>query len=340
MSPRARRTAVAAALALAAGAAGAARDTRADARGRVTADTAAQVLRGHTQGVTCVHFSPDGRRLASGGLDGAVRVWSTGDWSHRTLRHGAEVYAVAFSPDGARVASAGEDGRVVVWDPATGGVARVIALPVRSLALAWTPAGGLAVGSAGRVRLYDVRTGRATREMVVGPEVFSVAVSRDGRRLAASLPVRVFDLATGARVAAPRAFGQGGVAFSPDGATLAAGEWVGGASTFALPAGTPVDRLRAPEPRRADGPNGPGTIQVNLPVTSVAWSPDGALLATGGGDRKVQLWRAAGRAPGEAPVRVLAGHAASVTAVAFAPDGRRIASAALDRTVRVWPLRP
>jgi WD40 repeat protein len=75
-----------------------------------------------------VAFSPDGRRLVTGGPENTVKVWDvrTGD-ELRTLRgHSGDVYAVAFSPDlgGRSVASAGEDSSVKVWDSRTGKLLR------------------------------------------------------------------------------------------------------------------------------------------------------------------------------------------------------------------------
>ena len=64
----------------------------------------------------------------------------------------------------------------------------------------------------------------------------------------------------------------------------------------------------------------------------MAFSPDGRLLASCGGDRTVRLWDPA---TGEHR-RTLTGHTSSVTAVAFSPDGRLLASGSDDRTVRLW----
>ncbi|MFJ8916642.1 WD40 repeat domain-containing serine/threonine protein kinase [Amycolatopsis sp. NPDC102389] len=68
-------------------------------------------------------------------------------------------------------------------------------------------------------------------------------------------------------------------------------------------------------------------------VETVAFSPDGKLLASGGGDKTVQLWNPA---TGQPIGRPLVGHTKQVLAVAFSPDGRLLASGSADKTVRLW----
>lgn len=72
------------------------------------------------KGAFSVAFSPDGQRLAAGGVDWKVRIWdaTTGQLVLTFRGHNREVSEVAFSPNGKRVASVGADMVVRVWDAA------------------------------------------------------------------------------------------------------------------------------------------------------------------------------------------------------------------------------
>ena len=215
-----------------------------DARELVKGLTLVRQFPGHDGPVASVAFSPDGSRAASGSGwptgDRTARIWdvSTGELL-RTLRLDEHVQAVAFSAGGDRLLTGGSEGETVLWDVASGTRIREFDRATGFIAHLTFGAGDrFAAGTTrrpeGQLVVWDAATGKITANFLLGADGDGLAVHPDDDRLVAAAmrdgAVRLIDLELGAEV---RRFGRpddggdrtrfGGVAFSPDGTTLAAG---------------------------------------------------------------------------------------------------------------------
>lgn len=113
---------------------------------------------------TAVTWSPEGKRLASGNINGLAEVWevATGRRIVSAQLHTATIDALAWSPDGLRVASASGDGTVRVWDPASGEeLLKLDASHAEVTHLRWSPDGRrLAAAAAdGAIDVWDATAG-------------------------------------------------------------------------------------------------------------------------------------------------------------------------------------
>ena len=324
-------------------------------------------LKGHDDTVSCLAYSPDGRKIFSGSFDATIRAWDAATGSQIVAwTEESSVFSIALSPDGKRIAAATRAGTVEVRDAATG--ERIQSLRGHTGVLtrvAFSPDGSR-IASAGRdntIRIWNAADGT---ELDVLTEhkasVTSLAFSPDGRLLASGgrdKTIRLWDTATGkGRPLTEHRVGQSAcLAFLPDGTRIASGNTRGRVRLWNVASG---ELLRAYYPQSgiareiAVDPQG-GRIAIawqygdvclwdvksgkevrvftspGSSPASIAFSPDGRALASGDQDGTVKIYDVT---PGFETVVL---HApGDVRSVAFSPDSRRIAAAGAGRVVKVW----
>jgi WD40 repeat protein/transcriptional regulator with XRE-family HTH domain len=298
-------------------------------------------LRGPAALVSSVAFSPDGRLLAAGSEDDKVWLWNIAR-PRRAARAGPPltgatswVNAVAFSPDGTSLAAGSSDDGVLVWNLSTRALTATLPHPQPITSLAWAGDGHLVSGDADGVgRIWTL----PSPVLLADGAVNSVAFSPDGGMLAVgSTDLELWNPVTRQRLAAGPVPVPGpadsrfvnAVAFAHGGRLVATGYGDGLIQLWRTAGGLiPLGRpARASAPKPASGRD---------LVESVAFSPGGTMLATGGDDGTVRLWSVSNPAR---PRMLAAKNDAGknyVFCVAFSPHSRTLAAASSDGITRLW----
>jgi WD40 repeat protein len=275
------------------------------------------------QRVFTAAFSPDGTRLATGGVGGVVTVWdSEADASQTFMGHTGLISHLAFSSDGRTLVSCGnEDHTVRVWQPAATTRRVLRQRPGIVLQSSFSADGRLlaTASSGGSAQVWSVSDGRSLRMEHHPDLVQDVAFSPDTKWWATASwdgTATWTNLDTGATGVLRHGARVQRVLWLPRSTTLATASMDGAISVWSIPEGTRTIL------GRHEGP-----------VSRLALSPDGQSLLTAGDDATVRLWDlTSGRG------RIIGRHDDGVNRAAFFPDGRSIVSAGADGSVRLWDL--
>jgi WD40 repeat protein len=302
-----------------------------------------QVFDDGGKSIASVAFSPDGSMLATGSDDDGVRVWSLRGLGKLFFftGHVGPVTSVRFDPTGASVVSTSDDGTSRIFEVAgidAGESKAVLAGGGGAyLASSYTPSGARLVtgGTDGTARLWDTRLEQTLPVVATerGP-VAAAAFTAGGRSIVQASTGSVAVLPGGRRIATysldrPIAFGAGLVA-TAGGAAVRVADASSGAARRMTDAPEAVKALAlslngrevaAAAGDRAvvwDATTGHeiAGFTVAPGTTTIAISPTGQLVLTGGADGSVRLWSVDGKL-----VARLGSHPRAVTSASFAPSG-------------------
>ncbi|NER36447.1 MAG: hypothetical protein F6J93_21095 [Oscillatoria sp. SIO1A7] len=305
-------------------------------------------LDAHSDRVSSVAISPDGKIIASSSHDRTVKLWNltTGQLLKALAGHSSAVLSVAFSPDGKTLASASnmefQDGNIKLWDVSTGRLSQTMNkfwFAGRVCCVVFSPSGQTLVSGNidATIKFWDLGSGKQSKTLRGhGWDVASVAFSPDGQRLVSGGmdgAIMIWDWRNGTRLRTLNRpddfFGSlvswldssvgfvRSVAISRDGKTIASGGYKQPVMLWNIDTGKLL-RVFA---------------EHSGAVSAVAFSPDGETLATSGEDNTLKIWDFQ-----QGDLLQTLEHIDSVTCLAYSPDGKILVTGSADKTLNIWRL--
>nr|MDO8083625.1 hypothetical protein [Candidatus Sigynarchaeum springense] len=284
----------------------------------------------HPGRVNTVAFSPNGDILASGSQDYTTRLWEarSGNLLGMLKGHEAQVSSIAFSPDGSKVVTCSYDSSVRIWAVPTGEPQHVLRVDASSepfTSVAFSPDGSMvAAGSWDKcIHIWDPLDGKPLRVLEGHSKwVTQVSFSPDGTFLASISSdgtTRCWNPQDGTELHVVKGFNRAAdaIAVSPNGEDVAISvsniihviDVATGTTRFFLDSKFPAS------------------------IFSLAYSPDGHLLAAGSSDKTVRIWDVSKR---EIVQTITDWFSTCMYGVAFSPDGTQVASGSESSGVCIW----
>jgi WD40 repeat protein len=324
----------------------------------------------HSDQVTALAFTADGRWLASASRDRSIKIWdvAAGRVTATLLGHTKEITSLAFNPDGRILASSGHDGTVRLWRSETQWEGEILAgtgTSIYSITFSRDGQSVLYGDLSGAITARDVSSGAKLFRLRAHGVVQSVTISPDGRLLASATEsvtaeqensVVVWDLLTRKEVYRQSDYTKPvtRAVFSPDGRFLASAGYgdpfrildaktgavlsridsdIAGFLDFTSDSGLVTSDVGAVNLWRSWDESTKSQLRIYLGPTS-AFSPAARILASAdilsGG---IHLWKL----PDKNELPLASQPMDRVAAIAVSPDGRQLAAAA-SRQIRVWDL--
>ncbi|GAB4371229.1 MAG: hypothetical protein Kow00121_12590 [Elainellaceae cyanobacterium] len=277
--------------------------------------------------VLSIAFHPDGKRFATGGADGWIRLWNATDGKQISgfMGHSDWISSVAFAADGITLVSGSHDYTVKLWDIRDKTNLRTFnghSKAIRSIALSANGNVLASCGSDQTIRLWNVCSGECLKvlEGHTGT-IWSIDLSHDGRTLASGSSdqtIRLWNTQSGECIKVLQGHTDyvGSVLLGFQGLTLASSSRDRTIRLWDVHSGECIKVLD----EHTDS------------VRPIAFDADGRTLASGSADQTIKLWKV----DSKECLKTIHAHTDEIRALSFSPDTVLLVSSSNDQTMKTW----